>query len=65
MIRKNGLHPSDIFRLMPDANHHCVLQIVYIRFFLLYGERFIFRLENNPEGGACVVIGGDWNGQAV
>ena len=38
---------------------------VYIRFFLLYGERFIFRLENNPEGGACVVIGGDWNGQAV
>lgn len=38
---------------------------VYIRFFLLYGERFIFRLENNPEGGACVVIGGEWHGQAV
>ena len=38
---------------------------VYIRFFLLYGERFVFRLENNPEGGACVVIGGDRNGQAV
>lgn len=38
---------------------------VYIRFFLLYGERFVFRLENNPEGGACVVIGGDRNVQAV
>ena len=38
---------------------------VYIRFVLLYGEQFIFRLENNPEGGACVVIGGKRNGQAV
>ena len=38
---------------------------VYIRFFLLYGEGFVFRLENNPEGGACVVIGGEWHGQAV
>ena len=38
---------------------------VYIRFFLLYGEDFVFRLENNPEGGACVVIGGKWHGQAV
>ena len=38
---------------------------VYIRFFLLYGEDFIFRLENNPEGGACVVIGGKRNEQAV
>ena len=38
---------------------------VYIRFFLLYGEHFIFRLENNPDGGACVVIGGERNGQAV
>ena len=38
---------------------------VYIRFFLLYGDHFVFRLENNPEGGACVVIGGERNGQAV
>ena len=38
---------------------------VYIRFFLLYGEDFIFRLENNPDGGACVVIGGKRNEQAV
>ena len=38
---------------------------VYIRFCLLYGEDFVFRLENNPEGGACVVIGGKWHGQAV
>ena len=38
---------------------------VYIRFFLLYGEQFVFRLENNPEGGACVVIGGMRNGKAV
>ena len=38
---------------------------VYIRFFLLYGEHFVFRLENNPDGGACVVIGGERNGQAV
>ena len=38
---------------------------VYIRFFLLYGEQFIFRLENNADGGACVVIGGNLNGQAV
>ena len=38
---------------------------VYIRFVLLYGEQFVFRLENNPEGGACVVIGGKRNGQAV
>ena len=38
---------------------------VYIRFFLLYGENFVFRLENNPEGGACVVIGGDLNGPVV
>ena len=37
---------------------------VYIRFFLLYGEQFVFRLENNPEGGACVVIGGMRNGKA-
>ena len=34
VIRKNGLHPLDIFRLMPDADHHRVLQIVHIRFFL-------------------------------
>ena len=38
---------------------------VYIRFVLLYGERFEFRLENNPGGGACVVIGGDPNEPAV
>jgi len=38
---------------------------VYIRFFLLYGDEFVFRLENNPEGGACVVIGGNRNEQAV
>ena len=38
---------------------------VYIRFFLLYGKKFVFRLENNPEGGACVVIGGEWNEPAV
>ena len=38
---------------------------VYIRFFLLYGEDFVFRLENNPDGGACVVIGGELHGQTV
>ena len=38
---------------------------VYIRFFLLYGKQFVFRLENNPEGGACVVIGGEVNEPAV
>lgn len=38
---------------------------VYIRFFLLYGDHFVFRLENNPDGGACVVIGGDRDGQTV
>ena len=38
---------------------------VYIRFYLLYGDEFIFRLENNPDGGACVVIGGNRNGQTV
>lgn len=30
---------------------------VFIRFCLLYDNRFTFRLENNPEGGACVLIG--------
>ena len=30
---------------------------VFIRYCLLYENRFAFRLENNPEGGACVVIG--------
>ncbi len=30
---------------------------VFIRFCLLYDNRFTFRLENNPDGGACVVIG--------
>ena len=30
---------------------------VFIRYCLLYDNRFVFRLENNPEGGACVVIG--------
>ena len=30
---------------------------VFIRYCLLYENRFTFRLENNPEGGACVVIG--------
>ena len=38
---------------------------VYIRFYLLYGDHFIFSLENNPDGGACVVIGGNRNGQTV
>ena len=38
---------------------------VYIRFYLLYGDQFVFRLENNPDGGACVVIGGNRNGQTV
>ena len=30
---------------------------VFIRFCLLYDNHFRFRLENNPQGGACVVIG--------
>ena len=30
---------------------------VFIRFCLLYDNQFLFRLENNPEGGACVTIG--------
>lgn len=38
---------------------------VYIRLLLLYGRKFVFRLENNPEGGACVVIGGELNEPSV
>ena len=34
---------------------------VFIRFCLLYDNQFIFRLENNCEGGACVVIGARYN----
>ena len=30
---------------------------VFIRLCLLYDNQFLFRLENNPEGGACVTIG--------
>ncbi len=30
---------------------------VFIRFCLLYDNQFLFRLENNPGGGACVTIG--------
>lgn len=30
---------------------------VFIRFCLLYDNQFLFTLENNPEGGACVTIG--------
>ena len=30
---------------------------VFIRYHLLHENHFIFRLENNPDGGACVVIG--------
>jgi sensor histidine kinase YesM len=37
---------------------------VYIRFRLLYDD-FIFRLENNPEGGACVTIGAGTDEQSV
>ena len=37
---------------------------VYIRFRLLYDD-FMFRLENNPEGGACVMIGVGINEQSV
>ena len=37
---------------------------VFIRFRLLY-EDFEFRLENNPEGGACVMIGAGINEQSV
>ena len=37
---------------------------VYIRFRLLY-DNFLFRLENNPEGGACVTIGAGTNEQSV
>ena len=32
---------------------------VFIRFCLLYDNKFTFRTENNPEGGACVLIGAD------
>lgn len=38
---------------------------VFIRFCLLYDNRFTFRLENNPEGGACVVIGAKCDGSEV
>ena len=31
---------------------------LYIRMLLLYGETLVFTLENLPEGGACVTIGG-------
>ena len=34
---------------------------VFIRFCLLYDNQFIFRLENNPEGGASIVIGANRN----
>jgi len=34
---------------------------VFIRFCLLYDNQFTFRLENNPDGGACVVIGANRN----
>ena len=37
---------------------------VFIRFRLLYDD-FEFRLENNPEGGACVMIGAGINEQSV
>ena len=38
---------------------------LFIRFYLLYDNQFTFRLENNPEGGACVVIGANRNGTEV
>ena len=37
---------------------------VFIRFRLLYDD-FLFRLENNPEGGACVTIGAGTDEQSV
>lgn len=49
-IKKTSMLPSLKINGMGILN-------VYIRYCLLHENQFIFRLENNPEGGACVVIG--------
>ena len=38
---------------------------VFIRFSLLYDNRFVFRLENVPDSGARVVIGANGNGTEI
>lgn len=53
-INKTGLLPSLEINGMGILN-------VYIRYRLLLGNRLIFRLENNKEGGACVTIGEKYN----
>lgn len=49
-IRKTSMLPSLKINGMGILN-------VFIRYHLLHEDHFIFKLENNPDGGACVVIG--------
>lgn len=53
-IKKTSMLPSLKINGMGILN-------VYIRYCLLHENTFIFRLENNPDGGACVVIGEYYN----
>lgn len=53
-IKKTSMLPSLKINGMGILN-------VYIRYCLLHENLFIFRLENNPDGGACVVIGENYH----
>ena len=54
-IDKTGLLPSLEINGMGLLN-------IYIRYRLLHGDRTIFRLENQPGGGAAITIGEVYHG---
>lgn len=53
-IKKTNLLPSLEINGMGLLN-------IYIRYRLLHGDNLIFRMENNPEGGASITIGEVYN----
>jgi len=53
---KNGLQTGNNFKGLEIGG--MALANIYMRLYLLYGEALVFGIDNNPNGGAEVTIGG-------